>query len=145
MAVQPAVVDDSGVTQPCSQIGNWDFIPDRPSQKSGRTYKEGQLSGSTSSTTVYTVTAGKTLYVYSIEISIINTSTNVGLFQVRDSTTVKLPVTISAAGVSALASVTAAQVTSITFPEPKQFSTNFNTNIVTGTLTYSLSFVGYEE
>lgn len=119
---------------------------DRPSQKTGRVYKDGVVSGATSGQTVYTVTSGKKLYVTSIEVSVFNSSTTAaGLLNVRDNTTVKSSVSIPQAGVAALAAFVQGSGITYIFPEPKQFSTNLNIAIGAGTLTYSVSFTGYEE
>lgn len=127
-----------------NQIGS--TIPDRPSQKTGRVYKEGFLDHQTTGQTAYTVTNGKTLYVTSIAISAFNASAVAnGRLRVRDNTTVKIPVSIPTAGVAALASLVPATLTALSFPEPIPFGTNLNVDLPAGTVTYSLSFSGYEE
>lgn len=121
-------------------------VPDRPSQKTGRVYKAAAAEAVTTSQTLYTVTVGKVLYVTSITFNGFNSSTvNPGRLQIRDGTTVKQGVIVPAAGVGSVAASVQAMLTGESFPEPLQFATSFNTNIVTGTWTYSIDFVGYEE
>lgn len=121
-------------------------IPDRPSEKPGRVHKEGVISAATTDQTVYTVTEGKTLYVTSIDLSVFNTSTvSAGRLDLKDGTTIKQTFSMSAAGVGAVAASVPANVNSMIFLEPKQFTTDFNMDVVTGTLTYSVCFTGYEE
>jgi len=121
-------------------------VPNRPSQGTGRVYKEGTAANLAVTNTLYTVTVGKTLYITSIEFSGYNTSAvAAGNIQIRDSATIKVPMSFPTAGVGAVASIIQSNVSSLSFPEPIQFSTNFNVTIVTGTITYSCSFRGYEE
>lgn len=145
------VSDNSGSltvdgTVAATQSGTWQDVPNRPSQGTGRTYKHGVASAITGDTTVYTVTNGKKLYVTNIDLSAFNTSTtNAGRIDIRDNTTIVQTVSMSAAGVGALATAVPANVSSIVFPEPLQFSTDVNLDIVAGTITCSFCFTGYEE
>lgn len=133
-------------TLAATQSGTWQEVPNRPSQGSGRTYKDGVASAITGNTTVYTVTSSKKLYITSISFSGFNTSTTTaGRIDIKDSSTVKMTITVPTAGVGALSSSIPANVSAITFMEPKQFSTDFNIAIVGGTITFSCSFTGYEE
>lgn len=140
-------VDDAGSsltvdgTVAATQSGDWSQIPDRPSQKTGRTYKEGFISNATTDQTLYTVTVGKILYVTSITFSAYNSSARTtGNLTIRDSTTIKIPFSFPSSGVAIIPSSMY-----MVFQEPKQFAINFNVDIVTGTITYSISFTGYEE
>ena len=129
-----------------TKSGEWSITPDRPSQKTGRAYKTAQITAATATTTIYTVTVGKILYITSILVSGFNTSTtNAGILNLRDDTTVKIPISIPTAGVGALSSQTPVSVATITFAEPLQFVTNFNAEENSGTLTFSIAFVGYED
>lgn len=140
-------VDNNGTfaTQ-AAQSGTWQYVPNRPSQGANRTYKFGALSNQTTDQTVYTVTSGKVLYVTSIVLSGFNTSTATsGLLHIEDNGTLRLAISSPVAGVGALASSIPVSGNIFTFLEPMQFSTAFEVDVVQGTLTYSVSFVGYEE
>ena len=140
-------VDNSGIfAVQATQSGSWTFIPDRPSQKTGRTYKTATLLHQNSTQTLYTVTSLKVLYVTSIALSGYNTSTaNAGQLEIRDNATLRIPVSIPTAGVGALASQVPVSSNVFTFLEPLQFSTSVVVTLTAGTLTYSISLVGYEE
>lgn len=128
------------------QSGEWSTVPLRPSQKEGRTYIDGALGDQKIGQTVYTVTQGKTLYVTTVNISAVNSGVAAsGYIQIRDGNTLKIPVTVPTAGLGALASLIPLNVSSFSFEEPKKFTTNFNVNIASGTMTYSIDFTGYEE
>lgn len=133
-------------TVAAAQSGAWSTIPDRPSQKSGRTHVSGFIDHATATTTAYTVTVGKVLYVTSMTMTGYNNGFNTaGRLRVRDNTATKIPITITPVG---LGSVDAyEQIVGLTwnFPEPKRFSTNINVEVVAGTMTYSFEFTGYEE
>src|SRR5258708_30348450 len=121
-------------------------VPLRPSQWLGTTYKAGLLDNLTTNATAYTVTTGKTLYVTSLNISGYNGSTtNAGDIDIQDGSVNRIPLSIPTAGVGALASQIPVSALQFIFQEPKQFSTNINVNIKTGTITYSFDFTGYEE
>lgn len=121
-------------------------IPSPYSLKPTRVYKDAKLTAQNSNQTLYTVTNGKKLYVTSINITATNSSvSNVGNIQIRDNTTEKIPVLMPTAGIGALASMVPVTISNLVFPEPKQFSTNININITSGTITYSVDFTGYEE
>lgn len=145
------VTDNSGSltidgTVAATQSGIWQSVPNRPSQGVGRTYKHGVASAITSDTTVYTVTNGKTLYVTNIDLSAFNTSTtNAGRIDIKDGSTIIQTISMSTAGVGTLATAIPASVASIVFIEPLQFSTDVSIDIVTGTITCSFCFTGYEE
>ena len=118
-------------------------VTDRPSEVRSRTAVIANIDHVTASTTIYTVTGGKTLYLQSIGITAINSSVTAnGHFTIRDNTTIKIPFTMGQAS-SGQPTTTAAAPT--TFHEPIPFTTNVNLNIVAGTLTASIYIIGYEE
>lgn len=122
------------------------IIPLRPSQGFGRTYKQGFGDNLTGSTTIYTVTAGKTLYVTSMNISGYNTSTtNAARLRIQDAGITIIPVSGPPAGVGAAAASTVMSLAGEVFLEPKQFTNTMNITVVSGTLTFSFDFTGYEE
>lgn len=115
----------------------------RPSEKSGRVHKSGILVSQSVTATSYTVTGGKTLYITSITLSAINSNTStVGSIIIQDNATQKTPLLIPA---SATTGQNASSFIQMTFIEPRQFSTNVNVTIVSGTVNYSMSWTGYEE
>lgn len=140
------LVTDVGLPTGTNSIGS--IVPNRPSQGSGRTYKTGQLSVQTADATVYTVTAGKTLYVTTLNIAAFNTSTvTSGDLALRDGNggTVLIPTLMTAAGVAAQLAASAAVSNLFLFAEPLQLTNAFYMDIISGTITYSVSFVGYEQ
>lgn len=118
----------------------------RPSQGTGRTYVTGFGDALSGSTTIYTVTSGKKLYVTSMNISGFNTSTTNPLrLRIQDGGTTVIPISAPTAGLGATLASVPLSLAGDVFPEPKQFSTNVNVTVVTGTVTYSFDFTGYEE
>lgn len=130
-----------------NQIGA--TIPNRPSQGTGRTYKTAMLSNQTADATLYTNTGGKTLYVTAISFSAFNTSTTAtGIILIKDGGTggtAKIPILMTPAGVAAQLAASASVQNAILFAEPLQFSTDVFMDITSGTVTYSIMLVGYEE
>ena len=121
-------------------------IPNRSSQKTNRTQVQASLNNLTANATAYSVTGGKILYMTSLTISAFNTSsTSSGLLVIQDGANIISPFTISQAGVGALLASEPLQSTPINYYEPKQFSTSINVRIGSGTITYSMDFIGYEE
>lgn len=138
---QPAIFDAAGRQYVRS-------VADRPSQGSGRTYKTAVLSNQNADANLYTVTAGKTLYVTSITIGAFNTSTaNNGVLLVTDGNggAAKIPILMTAAGVAAQLAASAAVAIPIIFNEPLQFTSGVYMDITGGTINYSVVMVGYEE
>lgn len=111
---------------------------------SGQTIVDAVLSNLTSGSTAYTVTAGKTLYVKNINISAVNTGA-AGYIRIQDGAAIKVPVSIAAAGIGAMLAATSAQISSISYPQGKPFTTSVNMTIAAGTITYSLEINGCEE
>ena len=130
------------IRQPVCIVDSWG--DDTCSTDDARTYVDGSTV-TTVSTTLYTVTSGKTLYVDSISVSVINSNVSVnGILNIRDGSTSKVSVLTPQAGVGALASLTQGTINTITYPTPRRFSTNFNIQVQAGTLNASISFSGYE-
>lgn len=124
-------------------------VPDRPSQGAGRTYKTAQLSNQTADALLYTVTAGKTLYITALDVFVFNTSTTqVGVLEIKDGTTsagaTRYPLLMSAAGVGAVTAASAVSHAAIILAEPLQMSTGIFCDVISGTLTYSAFLTGYE-
>jgi hypothetical protein len=120
-------------------------IADRPSEVRGRTRITIPVNRTTvpvGATTLYTVTAGKILYISAFSFSAINDSLAVGEWRLRDSTTVKTAYILSSrtAGTPA-----AAASSSPTLPEPMNFGTNVNVILITGTIDIAGFLIGYEE
>lgn len=119
---------------------------DRPSQVAGRSYVTMDADHQTAAATIYTVTAGKVFYLVSLAISCFNSSTTAnGRLRLLDNTTVLLPISIPTAGVAALASFVPGSINVVNFQEPLEFTNSVKTDIPTGTVTYSLTIVGYEQ
>lgn len=118
----------------------------RPTEKAGRTYKTFVADAITTTTTVYTVTAGKTLYIMTIAVSGFNTNTTTAAhIQIMDNATTRFPLSFPTAGVGALASFIPIAINPITFLEPLEFATSVVITMAAGTNTLSAVFVGYEE
>jgi hypothetical protein len=116
---------------------------ERLSAKPGRTHRHITGRAITGSTTLATVTAGKTFYVTSVTISVRNTDVvNVGDCALRDNSTVKLPVLLGLAIAGQPAPH--AQV-GHSFSEPMRFTTDVNWHVANGTTSASITVVGYEE
>lgn len=120
----------------------------RPSQFTGRTYKTGMLSQellSASNTLVYTVTPGKTLWVTSLTISGVNSSTsNNGVILVKDGNTPLFPLILGAQS-TIIGSNPESIYIHCPFPQPLAFTSAMNVSDGSGGVTVSLSFLGYEE
>jgi hypothetical protein len=121
-------------------------VTDRPSEVRGRTRVIIDIPLTTivgGGSVMYTVTASKTLYIHSFIITALNASAVVGSYSLRDSTTSKgtflIPERVSGAVASTAIS------TSPTLPEPINFSTNVNLQLLTGIIQLSGSLIGYEE
>lgn len=120
-------------------------ITDRPSEVRSRTKVEARIfntSLAAASTVVYTVTAGKTLYVESMIISALNNTNAIGEYRVTDGATDKFGYLVGekAAGVPATSSSS-----SPALPEPIPFTTNFGVREISGDIILSIYFIGYEE
>lgn len=124
-------------------------VPLRPSERPGATPKHGYLVLGTGNRVFVggTVTAGKTLYVTSINISAFNTSTSSHAdVRIRDGAggVEILPFAIAQAGLGGGLSSQSLSGGNLGFPEPKKFTTSVAIDIISGTVTYSAAFSGYE-
>lgn len=122
------------------------FSVGRPTQGTGRTYVTAQIASQTTGQTIYTVTGGKKLYVTTIIVSAKNTSTtNDSNIKILDNATELVPILVPLAGAGAIPAMNQLTAACLTFLEPLQFSTNFKVIPASGTIVYSISFVGYEQ
>ena len=113
-----------------------------PDEVKGHKYVTANLAGQTEDQTLYTVATGRDLRVTSIVVFVSNSSLAAsGRLDIKDDTTVLLPVTVTAATNQANAGVSMA----ITFPVPIRFATSVVCDVVSGTLNYSITIVGYEQ
>lgn len=115
----------------------------RPSEGTGRSHVSANIDNVTATTTIYTVTAGKTFYLTDLMITATNSSTTAnGRFRIRDNVTTKIPKNFGASIVGAV-SPFLNEVDN--FIEPIPFTTNVNLEVVAGTLSVSVAIVGYEK
>lgn len=116
---------------------------DRPSLGPNRTHKSIiQLANTGVDVVIYTPPVGKTLYISSMVFSAFNTSVAaIGDIRIQDGDSVEVPLIIPVAGTSAQQM----DIGSLTFLEPKQFSTNIRVVVASGTVTWAATFTGYEE
>jgi hypothetical protein len=115
-----------------------------PSSKTGRTAKHIAIDNQTTGQSLYSVTAGKTLYILSVFVSGFNTGQS-GRLRIKDDTTVLLTIHALGTGLGILGGMTPFTAVPAAFVEPMKFTTNVTVDIPTGTLTYSITLIGYEE
>lgn len=128
--------------QAVTESGQWDMAPDPASVVAGRTRVTGRQNSTTGNVTLYTVTAGKVLYVTWYQLSVISAGV-AGDIRVRDSSTVVHPYVIAA---QAIGQNTQHEVFGGPMgAEPAQFATDFNVFVAAGTLTWACAFIGYEK
>lgn len=130
------------------QGAEWDVHVQRPSARAGRTNVKSVRTLTTAAlSTLYTVSAGKTLYVLSISLSAYNSAAVAGDVRIQDGAVeVELPLVVPPASVTGQTfAASPLSTVHMTFDEPKQFTNDFRVVVVTGTLTYACSFSGYEE
>lgn len=120
----------------------------RPSESPGRTYVTARLADQAlngSPVTAHAVTAGKTLYVTSMIISTLNSSTaSAGSLHIKDGSDLLLPLLVPPQA-TVIGSSPASVTISHTFPEPFKFTSAVNLIAVSGTVTCSFVIVGYEQ
>lgn len=92
---------------------------------------------------IFTVTNGFNLYISSLFISALNTSTADGQFRIRDNTTTKIPFLIPSRVTGS--SPSAFSINTPALPEPILFSNNINLIEITGSIEVSGFLIGYEE
>lgn len=116
------------------------------SELHGREKVQASLENQTTDQTLYTVNSGRILKVRSVMLSAVNASTTtIGRIALRDGGsggTIRLPVVIPGAVPAANTGFAAVNVT---FPVPLDFDTDVYVDVLAGTLTYSISVIGYEE
>lgn len=109
--------------------------------KSRKQIQMAYAAQSASLSPAYTVSPGRVLYIKSLNISLLNTNTGAnGRLDILDNGTLLHTVEISAATNQGNAFL----VSNAAFQVPLIFSTNVQATITGGTITYGLSFVGYE-
>lgn len=114
-----------------------------PEDVKGRKYTTANLGGQTTSQTVYTVSTGRVLKVTTLDISVGNASlATTGLLNVRDGTTGTILYSVSIPPSTNQAN--AGGNKTLTFSVPLRFSSSVYAEEASGTLTYSIMFVGYE-
>lgn len=120
------------------------FNPFRPSELRSRTFVVKSADSVTATTTIHTVTAGKTFYLESFGLSAFNTSTTVaGRVAVGNGTSVVLPHTWGTSVVGAAPPVFVA--VSEDLSDPPSFTDSVRLVISAGTVTASMWIIGYEE
>jgi len=117
----------------------------RPSQLPGRTAIRIVTNAITVPTSEYIVTAGKTLYVTDMLVTIENTANALGQLLLRDGTTVAgaivLPIFVPDPGAGSSTVTTVSH----TFAEALAFTAGVFWDEATGTMTMSGTLIGYEE
>jgi hypothetical protein len=148
-AVMKGKNQDSGLYEPVELSPSNSVkvaISDRPSEIRGRTrviipIARASLTGTP--TVYYTPTVGSTLYISSFLITALNSSTQDGQFQLRNSTTVYVdflvPSRVSGSSPSSFS------VTAPTLPEPLPFTVDLNFIEITGSVEIAGYLIGYEE
>lgn len=112
-----------------------------PEEMRGNVYRTANLPGAAASAMILAIPTGRQFRLTSLTVFVRNTSAaSDGQLDIRDDGVVRLPITFPR-GVGAVQGQT--QV-ALTFPTPLRFDTNVNCLIVSGTLVYSITVVGYE-
>lgn len=110
----------------------------------GRKYVTAAISGQTTDQTVYTVSTGRLLKVDTLIVSLSNASlTQNGQLNVRDGVGGTILVPLSSPPSTNQSN--AGNNLVVNFPTPLRFTSAVVADIISGTLTYSLTFVGYEQ
>jgi hypothetical protein len=118
----------------------------RPSQLAGRVKKSIIMDSVAASALQYTVTAGKTLYITDLLISVINTANGTdGDLKFEDGTIAAQPVVLPLRSPEAPTGGTGTVEITHTFAEPLEFDTGVWYNEAAGTLIVSGVLIGYEE
>lgn len=115
-------------------------IVNRLPEVRNRTKIQKNINAVTTTTTIHTVTVGKTFFLTAISYSFVNSSAvTMGNVSINDNTTVVIPKLISASSITAIDG-------SLNMEEnPPSFTTNVNLTIIAGTITASVFIIGYEE
>lgn len=117
----------------------------RPSEVRSRTRVEARILNvalAPANTVVYTVTAGKILYVTSYIISTLNNANAIGEWRIRDNVTDKMSFLTGEKPVGAAA---VGSINSLSLIEPIPFTTSVTVNEISGDMRVSFYILGYEE
>lgn len=117
----------------------------RPSQLPGRVAVRIVTDAISLSTLEYTVTAGKTLYITDLLVTIEQSANNLGQLLVRDGTTVAGPIVLPFFVADPGAGSTSVTTVTHSFVEPLEFTAGVFWEEANGTLTMSGVMLGYEE
>lgn len=129
-----------------NQIGS--TVPERPTQKAGRTYVQKHSNFQSVDATVHTVTAGKVLYVTSMVFEVFNESTaSRGDVAVHDGATNDASTRRMQLGApaNAVGQVSPIVVAALAYAEPLRFTNSVRGTRTEGAMFWSLTIVGYEE
>lgn len=110
----------------------------------GRKYVTANVSGQTADQNIYTVSPGRLLKVDSLIVSVSNSSlTTNGLLQIRDGNggTILIPLTSPPSTNQS----NAGNNLVLNPPTPLRFTNSVYADVVSGTLTYSVTIIGYEQ
>lgn len=117
----------------------------RPSQLPGRTPVVVVTNGITVPTLEYTVTAGKTLYITDMLVTVEQSANNLGQLLIRDGLTVAGTIVVPIFVPDPGAGSSTVTTVSHTFAEALPFTTGVFYDEASGTLTMSGTLIGYEE
>jgi hypothetical protein len=117
----------------------------RPSQLPGRTPIQIVTDAITVPTLEYTVTAGKTLYVTDMIVTVEQSANSLGQLLIRDGLTVAGPIVLPIFVPDPGAGSSTVTTVSHTFAEALPFTAGVFYDEATGTLTMSGTLIGYEE
>lgn len=108
----------------------------------GNVYKTSNLASQTTSQSAYNVSAGRTLRVTTLYVSVANSAITTGTLNIRDGSSgnIIIPVTIPGSTNQS----NAGNTLSLTFPTALLFTSSVYVQIAAGTLTYSIFFNGFE-
>lgn len=140
--------DPAGVFQNIKSSGNGNMlvaVGDRPAEVRNRVRVEARIFNTALTGTpvvLHTVTPGKILYVESMIISAVNQANAVGEWRIANGATDKLGYLLAERAIGAGAAISAS---SPSLPEPIPFTTNFNVREISGDISLSIYFIGYEE
>jgi len=120
-------------------------VTDRPSEVRSRTRIEKQIFNTALtavSTTVHTVTGGKTFYLESMIISALNNANAIGEWRIADDGVDKIGYLVGEKTTGTAATLSSS---SPALPEPIPFTTSFNVREISGDIFLSIYIIGYEE
>jgi hypothetical protein len=133
--------NDSGVYENLNVVSGA-----RPSQLAGRTNIKIIMTGDTSNSLKYTVSAGKTLYITDVILTIDNSdNTSKGSLNLRDGLTITGDTTLPILVQEAPTNESSVTVITHAFNEPLDFTNGVFLDLSTGILTVAGIIEGYEE